>query len=314
MSPRCAVRKVGDLDRNWQKAAVAQNIKDEWAGFIPLTPNNQQQELELALQNRLEATAELHGKSSGDVALAKAKIWCALTDRQAALGPSIGTQLRTKRAIRDWRLGRDWANPEHNSRINSDWAAKLVRFESLRPKCSEQRAIKAAGRISEKDLDAIERTALDIVMGKRGLTRLHTDSRNPGTQAAHLARAVRAGWLPPEPALRLIKPEKATPPGGVQPPSDRRFGCQSAWRLSGIREPQLWKGLQRGNSTLAGLGCREAKSRASSRTAKIRTDISPIIACYFIESCASPLVRSRGRLGVLVTRHCANGPRVASQL
>jgi hypothetical protein len=165
--------------------------------------------LELALQNRLEALAHLHGKNSSDVALAKARIWCALMDRQAALAPSIRTQLRTKRAIRDWRLGKDSANPEHDSRINSDWAAKLVRFESLRPKRSEQRAIKAAGTTSEEDLDAIERTALNIVMGKRGLTRLHTDSRNPVTQAAHLARAVLAGWLPPEPALRLVKPENA---------------------------------------------------------------------------------------------------------
>jgi hypothetical protein len=174
-----------------------------------LRPNDRQQELEHALQNRLEAIAKLHKKSPADVALAKAKIWIALNGRQAALAPSIGTQLRTMKDTRDWRLGKDSANLEYGSRINADWAAKLVRFESLRPKYSEQRAIEMAAMTSERDLNAIERAALDHVMGKRGLTRVHPDPRNPSTKAARLARAVHRKWLPPERPFRPVKPENA---------------------------------------------------------------------------------------------------------
>jgi hypothetical protein len=174
-----------------------------------LRPSAKQKKLELALQNRLEALAKLGKKDELQVALAKAQIWHALDTEQAKLAPSIGTQTRTKREIRDWKLGKsvDWKGEVANygPKIDPDLAIKLVRHRFLLSRrYSEERAVEASARVTENDLNAIEYGALEIVTGRRGVTRSAPDLR-----ANRLAKAVLADWFPSEPPFRLIPPKDA---------------------------------------------------------------------------------------------------------
>jgi hypothetical protein len=179
-------------------------------GSFPLPSDGKQQGLELALQNRLEAIAKIAGKGDRQVAFANGQIRQALDSEQVKLAPSLGTQLRTKREFRDWRLGKDrnWKGEavEYGPRIDPDWAARLVRHSFLRQlrRYSEERAIEGSAGVTVKDLNAIERRAFEIVVGKRGVTRSDRNDR-----AVLLANAVLKDWLPREPDFRLVPPEDA---------------------------------------------------------------------------------------------------------
>ena len=178
-----------------------------------------QEELQKGLQNRLEALARRSKKSESHVVLAMAQIWHALDSEQAKLAPSISTQIRTTRATRNWRLGKlrdwiqdgksaEWSDQEINygTGIDPDFAAIILRHAFLRRERgrSEEQAMEEAAGVKDADLSTIERRAQELIVGKRGFTR--TD---PKDRAAPLAKAVLKDWLPPEPAFRLIPPEKA---------------------------------------------------------------------------------------------------------
>jgi hypothetical protein len=178
-----------------------------------------QKELQQALQNRLEALAWRSKKGGSHVVLAMAQIWPALDSEQARLAPSMNTQIRTTRAIRNWRLGkpRDWVQGERNPewrerevnyavRIDPHLAAGLVRHGFLLRERgrSEEQAVEEAAGVKEADLSATEHRAFEMVTGKRGFTRT-----NPKDRAVPLAKAVLKDWLPSEPACRLLPPTKA---------------------------------------------------------------------------------------------------------
>jgi hypothetical protein len=181
--------------------------------------NERQQQLEQALENRLNALAQRSKKEGSHVKLALAQIWHALDSEQAKLAPSINTQIRTKSAIRNWRLGKsrgwvqdeekpEWSYEEVNygPRIDPTFAAGLVRHEFLRRhrgRSEEQALVEAAG-VREGDLSSIERRAFEMITGKQGFTRT-----NPKDRAVPLAKAVIKDWLSPEPASRLIPPGEA---------------------------------------------------------------------------------------------------------
>jgi hypothetical protein len=178
-----------------------------------------QKELKQALENRLKALAQRSKKEDSHADLAIAQIWHALHSEQAKLAPSINTQIRTKSAIRSWRLGKsrdlvqDVEKPEwsyqavnYGPRIDPNFAAGLVRHAFLRRERgrSEEQAVEQAAGIRESDLTTIEHRAFEMVTGKQSFTRI-----NPKDRAVQLARAVRKDWLPSEPALRLIPPTEA---------------------------------------------------------------------------------------------------------
>ena len=108
------------------------------------------------LQGQLEALATRSKKGKLQAVSGKAKIWQALNSHQAKLAPSMGTQIRTARAIRNWRLGksRDWKQDEklewkereveYGPRIAPDFVASLVRHAFLLRErgCSETQAVK----------------------------------------------------------------------------------------------------------------------------------------------------------------------------
>ncbi len=189
------------------------------SGSFPLQPTDKQEELEGAFENRLEALAQRSKKSSLHVALAKAGIWHALNIEQSRLAPSVNTQIRKRRSIRNWRLGKStdwiedqktwkWSDQEVNygPRIDPAFAASLVRHTLLRRERgkSEGHAVEEAAGVSEADLSAIEHRAFELVIGKRGFTRTNAKDR-----AVPLAKAVLKDWLPSEPACRLIPPTEA---------------------------------------------------------------------------------------------------------
>jgi hypothetical protein len=189
------------------------------AGAFALRPTDKQGELERAFEDRLEALAQRSKKSALHVASAKAEIWRALNIEQTRLAPSVNAQIRTKRSIRNWRLGKStdwiedqksgkWSDQEVNygPRIDPAFAASLVRLAFLRRergKSEEQAVVEAAG-VKEVDLSAIEHRAFELVIGKRGFTRTNAKDR-----AVPLAKAVLKDWLPSEPACRLIPPTEA---------------------------------------------------------------------------------------------------------
>jgi hypothetical protein len=182
--------------------------------------NERQQQLEQALENRLKALGQRSKKEGSHVKLALAQIWHALDSEQAKLAPSLNTQIRTKRAIRSWSLGKsgDWIHDEeklqwsyqevrYGPRIDPNFAASLVRHTFLRRERgrSEEQAVEEAAGVKEADLNMIEHRAFELVVGRRGFTRSH-----PKDRAVELAKAVLKDWLPPsEPALRLIPPTEA---------------------------------------------------------------------------------------------------------
>jgi hypothetical protein len=204
-------------------------LKGSESGSFPLRRNKgaeelkrareKQKELEQALKNRLQALAHRNKKGDLHANLAIAQIWHALDSEQAKLAPSINTQIRTKSAIRNWRLGKsrgwvqdeekpEWSYEEVNygPRIDPNFAASLVRHESLRRQSgrSEERALVEAAGVKEADLNTVERRAFEMVTGKRGFTRANLKDR-----AVPLAKAVLKDWLPPEPPSRLIPPTEA---------------------------------------------------------------------------------------------------------
>jgi hypothetical protein len=172
-----------------------------------------------AVTDRLEALATRVKKNTSYAMLVGAQIWQALDSEQAKLAPSIGTQIRTKRAIRNWRLGksRDWVQDpksgelrdlevNYGPRIDPDFAASLVRCSYLRGErgYSEERAVKEATGTKEVDLNAIELRAFELVLRKRGFSRA-----NPKDRDVQLAKAVLGEWLPSESDFRLIAPTQA---------------------------------------------------------------------------------------------------------
>ena len=186
---------------------------------FPLRPTDKQEELERAFKERLEALAQGSKESALRVALAKVGIWHALNMEQARLAPSVNTQIRTRRSIRNWRLGKsmdwiedqkagEWSDQEVNygPRIDPGLAPSLVRHAFLRRERgkSEEPAVEEAAGVKEADLSAIERRAIELVIGKRGFTR--TDAKD---RAVPLAKAVLKDWLASEPACRLITPSEA---------------------------------------------------------------------------------------------------------
>jgi hypothetical protein len=179
-----------------------------------------QKELARAVADRLEALARRGKKDASYAKSAGAQIWLALDSEQAKLAPSISTQIRTARAIRNWRLGksRDWIQDENTAllsdqevnygpRIDPDFAARLVRHAFLRQerRYSEERAVERAAGIRESDLNAIEHRAFELVLEKKGFTRA-----NPRDRAVLLAKAVLREWLPSEPDCRLVPPTQPT--------------------------------------------------------------------------------------------------------
>jgi hypothetical protein len=211
------------------KAGKDDSLRAGCPGSFPLRQGDKCDELEvslktrqglqLALQNRLEALAERSKKGQLQVDLAKAQIFHALDSEQANVAPSINTQIRTKRAIRNWRLGKstDWIEDQksgkwsdqainYGPRIDPDLAASLVRHAFLRRergRCEERTVEEAAG-VKEADLTAIEHRAFELVIGKRGFTRTNAKDR-----AVPLARAVLRDCFPPESDYRLIPPTEA---------------------------------------------------------------------------------------------------------
>ena len=204
-------------------------LKASELGSYPLRRNNgaeelkraleKQKELEQALKNRLKALAQRNKKEDSHAKLAIAQIWHALGSEQAKLAPSINTQIRTKSAIRNRRLGKsrglvqdeekpEWSYEEVNygPRIDPNFAAGLVRHAFLRRQRgrSEERALVKAAGVKEADLNTVERRAFEMVTGKQGFTRANLKDR-----AVPLAKAVLKDWLPSEPALRLIPPTEA---------------------------------------------------------------------------------------------------------
>jgi hypothetical protein len=178
-----------------------------------------QKKLEQAVKNRLEALARRSKKDDSCAAIAMAQIWHTLDSEQAKLAPSVNTQIRTKRAVRHWRLGksRDWVQDQksgewsdqevnYGPRIDPDFVASLIRHAFLRRERgrSEERAVEEAAGVKEADLNAIERRAFELVLGIRGFTR-----SGPKDRAALLAKAVLRDWLPSEPDCRLIPPTQA---------------------------------------------------------------------------------------------------------
>jgi hypothetical protein len=175
--------------------------------------------LEQAVKDHLEALARRGKRDASYATLVGAQIWQALDSEQAKLAPSISTQIRTARAIRNWRLGRwrNWIQDENSTawsdqevnygpRIHPDFAAGLVRHAFLRRERgrSEEQALEEAAGVKEAHLNAREHRAFEMVMGKRGFTRA-----NPKDRAVLLAKAVRRDSLPSEPDCRLIPPTQA---------------------------------------------------------------------------------------------------------
>lgn len=174
------------------------------AKFAVFAPNPILEALKARLREMaLEARASRNQASVADdevrsldkeARIAQAEIFLAIRDERQNRRPD---RYERQLELREWEVA--------GEPFDVDFAARLVRIASL--KCgrrsrrySEEKAIEASSGIKFQDLPAIERRAVEIVLGRRRVAK-----NNRMEPASRIANQVRREWLTPVPPVRRNK-------------------------------------------------------------------------------------------------------------
>jgi hypothetical protein len=170
--------------------------KDDWAKRAFLI---KQQSLLEGLRGRLGALAHAAGKSELAIQMAIAGIFQELGSEQDKLRPTRPERLDE---IRNWKMGKG----VHSSPLGDDFVPSLVRETRLQRgigyrKRSKSKAIEGSIGVTYESLTAIEKRAVDIVLGKRRVAR-----NKVSDTASRIAKAIQDEWLTPIPTVKITDP------------------------------------------------------------------------------------------------------------